>query len=510
MKRFKKYFLWFLSSVILMFLYLLYTSSGHESLGYLVEDYLTEKTFNDIEVHSLNLEKYPNIEMNLTLNHGAKVFLEGRVDKYKVDMQYHIVGDEFKFNNLHIEEKVDFKGYLQGPFSALFVQGKGHTFDGNIEYTFTKVPKKFKDINITMEAVESKKVLKFLKQPIYIEGKADINATFEHYEKYQKLGEVKIFIAKALMPKVAPSIPFSLNSEVDFNDVVYKYGGKIDSNIGSLIVKNGKYLQEKKATQANYELHLKDLAYFETFLKHKYIGALDSNGTIIYKDELLIKGDTGKFGGNLEYVYKKNNIDLKLNELYLERLLEQFSYPTLLSSVVSGTINYDMKDKIALINTKLRKTHFIQSKISRIIYNNTGINLLSGEYDKSTFTGEYQNQRLSSELKIDDGVSHLYLIDSKMNTQNNKISSKFELKIQGQEVYGDIYGTLQDPKVSVDMRRLLKDQMSKQMGVWLGTEKSEEVKKELKNVQKDIEKELKKIDMEEVSDAAKSLINGFF
>jgi hypothetical protein len=511
MRIFIKYFLWFLSSLAIVFFYFINTSVGHQNLGYLIEDYLSKKTYNNIKVHSLNLEKYPQIVMNITVNNSATVLLEGEVDNYKIDMEYHLKGEEFRFNNFYIEDKIELFGSLHGLFSELLVEGKGSIFNGNVIFGFTKVPKKIQDMNIVLSSVDSQKVLKFLKKPTLIEGKADITAEFLSFSKYKKRGHAKISMDKALMLDVAPLVPFSLNTNIDFDDITYKYIGTITSKIGSLNITNGEYHQNKKVAQADYELHLKDLAYFEKFLKHKYIGSLDSNGSVIYDDALLVRGYTEKFGGKLEYLYKRKNIDLNLKEVYLERLLEQFSYPTLLHANVSGTINYDMDDKIILINTELRKTRFVKNKITRMLYQTAGIDLLSGVYDKSTFTGGYQNNLLTSELKIDDGKSHLYLVDTKMNSKSNSVNSKFEIKMQGQEIYGDIYGTLQDPKVSVDMSRLLKYQMNKQMGAWLGTEKSEVVKRELKGVKKDVVKKLEDIDVvEDVTETAKSLLNGFF
>jgi hypothetical protein len=86
-----------------------------------------------------------------------------------------------------------------------------------------------------------------------------------------------------------------------------------------------------------------------------------------------------------------------------------------------------------------------------------------------------------------------------MDAISNKINSKFEVKMQGQEIYGDIYGTLQDPKVSVDMKKLLKYQMNKQLGSLFGTDKQETIKKELKS-----------IDIDDVTNTAKSLMDSFF
>jgi uncharacterized Zn finger protein len=52
--------------------------------------------------------------------------------------------------------------------------------------------------------------------------------------------------------------------------------------------------------------------------------------------------------------------------------------------------------------------------------------------------------------------------------------------------------------------------MNKQMGAWLGTENSKVVKKELKSVKKDVTDKLKDIDVEDVTETAKSFIDGFF
>ena len=480
-----KYFLWFLSLLTIVFFYFSNTSVGHTNLAYLLENYLSKKTHNNIKIDSLNLQKYPYVVIDLTINKDANLFFKGEMNHSNMDMSYHLKGKKFKFNNIYIEDNINIKGSLFGAFSELLVKGKGKLFEGNIVFEFTKNPKKIKDMTMSMKSVNSQKILKFLKKPPILEGKVDIDAEFKSFSN-------------------------PLNSKIYFEDIAYKYRGKINSKIGTLRVENGEYQQRTKTLQADYELHLKDLAYFEKFLKHKYIGGVDANGSLLYNDELIVKGHTTTFGGELEYVYKKKSINLNFKGVCLESLLAHSSYPILLRANLFGTINYDMKDKIVLINTKLRKTRFLQTKMTNMIYNATGINFLSGEYNKSTFIGGYQNQLLYSEFKIDDGISHLYLLNTKMNARNNNVNSKFELKMQGQEVYGDISGTLQDPKVSVNVSRLLTYQMKKQMSSLLGIERSEVVKKELKSVKKDVVSKLTEIDTDDVTDKAKSLINGFF
>lgn len=510
MRIFLKYFLWLLSFGTLVIFYFLNTHLGHQSLGYFLEDYLSKTTKNEVKVLHLDIYKYPHLNMKLNINNGANVLLEGTVDQTKVDMNYHLVGETFRLNGFYLEDKINVQGHLSGPFSNLFIEGEGELFEGSGRYSFFKVPTHFKDMNLTLKKAKSQKVLKFLKQKAFVEGLVDIDAQFKRFAAHEKKGRTIVHMNEARIPSVLPNTFLKLTSIIDFNDIEYHYSADIDADIGSLKIKNGKYHQTKKRAEADYDLHLNDLAYFEKVLKHKYRGALDTTGKVTYTHQLVIEGHTEKFGGDLEYLYQNKKIDLNLKAVSLESLLRQFSYPALFSSKVYGSINYDMNDKIVLINTDLKETRFRQTQMTNMIYNASGIDMLAEQYDQSSFRGGYQNELLTSTLKIDNGVSHLYLTDMKLNAQNNRVNSNFEIKMQGQEIFGEIYGTLQNPQVSVDMRRLLKYQMNKQLSGWLGTGNTETIKKELDHVQEDVTDKLKKIDVEDVKEKAKSLIDSFF
>jgi hypothetical protein len=432
-------------------------------LGYLVEGYLSEKTYNEIKVTSLNLDHYPQITMNLTLNGTTNILLVGELNQYEADMKYHLVGESFRFNNFHIDDALDFTGEIVGPFSALLVKGEGRVFDGEVTYRFTKIPKKMSDVTFTMQGVKSQKVLNFLEKPLPIEGRADIRGEFKYFSKYEKQGEVTLLMPKVSVERVLPTVPLFLTSRVTFHDALYSYEGEVDSKVGHLSVKEGTYHQAKKVVEAKYGVEIADLAYFERFLNHQYIGSLSTTGRVVYDDTLMVRGNTHTFGGLLAYTYQNSMIDVTLKSVSLEKLLKQYNVPALFSSNIDGTINYDTREKMVLIDTILRETRFRKTKITKMLYDRAGIDLLSGVYDKSSFRGGYQKSLLTSELKIDDGKEHLYLTNMKMDAKSNSVDSKFEIKMQGQEIYGDIYGTLQEPKVSIDMSRLLKYQMSKKL-----------------------------------------------
>jgi len=512
MKVFWKYLLWLLSFLTIVVFYLLNTSLGHYTMAQSLSFFLSKKTKNSLKVSSLNIDNYPKVSMNIEINSGAIASFKGEVDGRKLDMEYHLTGNSFHYNSIDLKEKLDIKGHMSGLYSQLSVEGEGKIFEGDVAFSFIKTAKEFKNVKIALRDVNSKNVLIHLKKKPLLRGKADINAYFRHFSKYKRDGEALIYMKKATMPLVSGDVAFSFKSKVKLKDIEYFYDIGVKSDIGNMIVADGYYHKSKHEAKANYALDLKELAYFEKFLKHKYSGSFQSEGEMkYYKKELMVTGQSNKFEGLLKYKYAKEKLELNLYGVSLVKLLRFFSYPPLLSAKVYGSIDYHIKDKIILINSKLKRTKFRKTKMTNMIFNKTGIDILKDTYNDSSFIAGYQKSVLYSTLKIDNGSDkHLYLTDTKLYSKTNAIKSKFEVKIAGQELYGGIYGTLKNPKVSIDMQKVLKYQLKKQIGSFLGTEKKELIKQKLNSVKSDVSKTLEEVDVQSVKEKAKSFLNGFF
>lgn len=474
MRIFWKYFfgLWVL--FLLTVVYFLKIESGHKSLGYFIEDYLSKYTYNKIKVDSLNLEKYPSIIIELQLNDTANITLKGELTNYYIDMTYHLRGEAFHFNDFHLNDKIDVHGKLVGAFSSLKVTGEGNVFDGEVKYSFTNIPHNIKEMIIDMDNVSIEKLFSFLEEKAFLNGLANIDANFKSFSKYAKEGETKIYMPRARVSQLKEDIPFALNSTIDFQGVEYRYKAEITSPMGMIVLKNGYYHDGKKIATGDYAIYLKDLADFKKLLKHDYQGKLDVNGTIIYDtiSKLIeIRGYTSQFGGELSYLYKDEYLDMRLKRVSLKQILEQFSYPVLFVSKIDGRIQFNIKDKRVFINTDLKDTRFVQSKLTDMIYEKASIDILSEVYDESSFSAGYQNSVLSSTLKIDNGHNHIYLTDTVLNVFNSKIYSKFEIKIQGEELLGKIYGTIDEVQVWIDKERFMEYQADKYLSDWFRTVK---------------------------------------
>ncbi|CAA6798796.1 MAG: Unknown protein [uncultured Sulfurovum sp.] len=499
-----KYFFWLLSFFSLVIFYLLGTALGQVSLGCFVEDYYSEKMGNKIEVLSLKIEEYPKIVAEVRINDQALLSLNGVADQEDMNLNYHLRGNTFTWDNYIIVNPGDVSGKMQGKFSELHIDGKGKLFNGEIEYSFIRKANRLLDTELTLKDVDSKLLLDFLKYKDVLMGKIDVLMNFEYFSAYRRKGLVKVKMSKGMMPELSEEVDFALDAEIVVKDLLHEFDADIHSDIGKLRVANGHYNRAAKITTSDYGLHINELGYFEKFLKHKYSGPLNTAGSIKYDNgDLSLVGDSTSYGGVLEYDYTNDYLEIDFQGVSLEKFLRQLSFPPLLSSKIYGSATYDIKDEIILANTRLKETRFRRTKMTDTIYEMTGIDVLKDTYNDSLFTAGFQNNILKSLLKIDNGVNHLYLKNTRMNSKTNAVTADFEVQLDGQKFVGDIYGTLQDPKVNVDMSQLIQYQINKQIDSFFGTSKPSTKKNTEKN-------QVNNFQIENIERGTRSFLDGFF
>ena len=251
------------------------------------------------------------------------------------------------------------------------------------------------------------------------------------------------------------------------NESTFEGRADIDTNgsaIGKIDFFNGVYNRNREALFCEYNLSIYDLSYFKKELRGEYSGEVRAKGRLSYRDMLKIDGDTDKFGGNLHFYYDKNDVELKLENISFINLLKAYNYPIFLTAKVFGKIEYNQANKAISFDTKFRETKFFRTEITDKLLEKAEINLLNGLYDKSSFKGIYQHSILSALLKVVNRHEHIYLKNIIINYDTYRIHSKFDIDMQGKEIFGDISGTVDNPKVSVDVSRILMHKMGKGFG----------------------------------------------
>jgi len=80
----------------------------------------------------------------------------------------------------------------------------------------------------------------------------------------------------------------------------------------------------------------------------------------------------------------------------------------------------------------------------------------------------YHNAVILGTLKLENKRSHVKLSSAKMDFTNNTVNAYFDFKMQKQEFTGKVYGSLYDPKVNLNMQKLIQYQMDKQLDAMMG------------------------------------------
>ncbi len=179
-----------------------------------------------------------------------------------------------------------------------------------------------------------------------------------------------------------------------------------------------------------------------------------------YDNGFRARGVSSDFGGRLYFDYNinKSEIVFRLEKLSLEKILNNLSYHVQMTADIFGTITYDIKNKITLFDNQLRGARLIKNRMTNRVLTNINIDITKYIYDKSTFKGYYYDSLLSGDLKIDSGREYLYFQELRVYSKTKVINSYFHIKMEGQKVSGKIKGTIKEPKFTINVTKLLKDQ----------------------------------------------------
>jgi hypothetical protein len=263
-------------------------------------------------------------------------------------------------------------------------------------------------------------------------------------------------------------VPLKINANMKIKNKTIFFDSHVKLASSDININDGFYDTDTNISKASYTFSTKDLKALTPILG-EYLGSFYARGTILYyEDTLQIRGLSNSFGGMVDFLYKQNMLYIDLENVLLSRLMHLFSYPQMLQAQVNGNINYDYTKEQLLIRTDLNDTIFLKSDITNTIFKKSGINLLQEVFSHSKLFAIFQHNILAGDLILKNRHGHLFVKNTQINTKKNTVNAHFDLHMQGQEFSGSVYGTLHDPKVKLNMEKLIRYQMDKQLDSVIG------------------------------------------
>ncbi len=391
--------------------------------------------------------------------------LDGIVNKDFINMDYVLRSKRLPSHIVTIEDNVSIKGHVNGAFSSLRIRGKGTALDGKIRFDGIKKGSQLEDVTVALQDIHSLKLSTLLGQPMLPSGKADVDLYFSYFNAQNKKGKIHYALKNGLYS----SLPVDIDADIRIENDKHTFVADIGLAGTKINIKKGIHDTSNNLSSAFYTIDSKELSKLETLLGHKYLGSLYTMGNISYNNgNLEVRGLTKSYGGMIDYLYKKDILDIDLQGISLSRFMNLFPYPSMLDATVNGHINYDYSKELLLVKADLKNAKLLASELTDTIYQKSGIDLLQETFDNSTLDASYQNKILLGNIRLANQTGYFSLSNTKIDSKNNTIDAIFDFKMQEQEFAGKIFGSLDNPQINLDMQKLLRYQMDKQLDTYMG------------------------------------------
>ena len=436
MRTLIKYLLPTIVLILAIIFYFRYTESGQKNAYTIMSLYASHKAGLDIDVQNINFNQYPYIRAKLRVEKLYDVDVDGFVKGRSVDLRYTLHSSCYKSEVCHFDDNITIKGSIKGWRNDIHVIGHGKAIDGNVSYAFTKQKKRFKDISLTLQDVNSSKLFSMLDQKAIFKGRANAQLDFKVIEKNNKIGTILYDVNSSNFH----DIQAQFHAQINVDNNLHTFSMHVNSKYATLHLKEGTYNQNKKYAHANYTLDVNDLSHLNTLLGGKYLGEFHATGDIEYDKTIHIKGISTDLGGELYFVYDTKTLELFLKKLSFEKLMQTLHTKPFLHAWVNGHGIYDINKKEMTLNTKLEGAKLLPSSLTHSIQKKFNFNIEKEVFDQGSFTLEYKNHRVvSSDFILANNNAFLKLTDTKLNEMHNAISTDIDLHTPKHAIAGKLY-----------------------------------------------------------------------
>ena len=435
------------------------------------------KSFIDIKMYKyylrgdleFKIDKYTAsndtyVHFNGWIQKHYAVKLKGFSNKSWISMDYAIAASRLPSHICTIVDDINVTGHVNGPYKRLHIEGKGTAMNGKVSYEGIQVGDSVEDMTIQMHSIHAKKLSTLLGHPELPFGKVDLNAHFNVFSKDEQKGKIHYILNKSIFLE----LPFTLDTHVDIDNIKQKFTADITLGGAKIELSKGIHNLDTKQSEAFYKLNVSHLVTLEKLLGYSYKGPFYAVGTAKYNGDYHVHGLSKTFGGLTEFDYDKNALAIDLDKVSFKRIMNLFPYPTVLDAETTGKIDYDFIKEKLKVKTNLHNAKFQYAEVMDTIYRKSGINMLKEIFPKATLNVEYQHDNILGNLIMENGQSHISLTNTQIDTKLKTINAYFDVNVQKKAFSGKVYGSLDNPKINLDMQKLIRHEMDRQLDSIMG------------------------------------------
>ena len=365
-------------------------------------------------------------------------------------------------------------GNIVSENSITLVDGTSNILESDASYNFKIKDSNVQNINFKIENAKLEKLFHMLNEPVYAKGNLLIQGDIKN-AKLDKLDG--LIISKVSQAKIVNEVVntvfkheikdvINVDLQVDTSLVPNQAVSKalVKSNIMNLSVDNGIFDFKEASFNSDYLLKIPSLDKLKDFTKTKVRGALDIKGELQNKNNsLMINGNSKIVGGDLNFNLKNDDFSANMNNISTKELTHMFYQPEIFDSKGDFKIDYNLLVKKGTLNGKLLNGHFLANDFSNLINQLSKFDLTKEVYQTVDINSDINQSVLTSSINMKSINTQIDVNNSVLDLENSTIDARLDAKIKTSSFAVNINGNTSNPKISLDAREIIKEQLEKQL-----------------------------------------------
>ena len=234
---------------------------------------------------------------------------------------------------------------------------------------------------------------------------------------------------------------------------------KVKTSMGTLTLNGMVFDIDKNSLKSAYTLNIPDLKKTYALTNKKLYGPLMLQGEVSKNEVLNLTGNTKSLGGKIDYMLVGDNVNSNISAVPLENILGFLGHKKVFLGKALGTAKYNLKDEAGVVDLNIASfqikpttwtstiTMFLGKDPSRIIFSDT------------KFHAVIKGNSVNYTLNAKGTRSSIDISDGKLNKATNIHTAEFKFIYEKHTIRGNIKGTLENPKVTLDTTSLINDEM---------------------------------------------------
>jgi hypothetical protein len=469
-----------------------------ENLDGTIDATLTRgKIVNEI----INKEFKQNIQSTINFKSDLNAVLSGDKIKIKSDLitsLADIFAEEtvvdVKANKITSDYKIDVKNLtklegvigkkLNGNFLAIGsvlvennninITGKSDIFESTTKYDIKLEDSMAKNIKFSVEDAKIDKLLHMLNEPVYTTGDFKIIGDISNNKAGELNGLIttKIENGKVVNEVVNTVFKQNLKNNITFvGDIQTNLSSTqavskslIKTSLANLTLNQTVFDFKESSLDSDYLLSIPNLEKLKDITTAKMRGAIDINGTLKNKsNSLLLTGNSNIIGGKLDFNLKNDDLTASLKDAQIKQLTHMLYYPETFDSKTALDLNYNLIMKKGKLSGNLLNGHFLPNDFSALLNQFAKFDLTREVYETVSINSDINNMVLNTVINMKSKNTTIDVTNSTLDLEKSTIDAKIAAKIKTTEFGVNVNGTTSNPKISVDTKGLLDNQINKQL-----------------------------------------------